>query len=316
MSTFTHDLAALTAEEIYTSVLQKSLSETLVPMKTWCQEFQFPHGTTLNIPSIGDRSVQTVGKGEAVKATPISTGNVTMTLNEKTGDAVSVLKDDLEDSHLLAGALSESLAQMAMAFDEDMVSKLLAKPFQDQTAANPNNINGQPHRIAGSGTNNAITLADIQQIALSFDVAKVPRAGRILVLHPVQVHSLTAALSGPTDAGRNPQSQQMLETAGLTDTLTFAMSIYGIDIYSSNQVATVASGTNVDGTVTLGNAAYSGIAMSIASDIHKPLGYAIRRLPSFERETNAFDQSEAWVATMRWGSVTKRLDTLATLTSI
>ena len=59
-----------------------------------------------------------------------------------------------------------------------------------QTASNPNTINGVDHRYVASGTDEVITLADVQKAKLALDKAKVMRGNRRAFVDPSVTYTL------------------------------------------------------------------------------------------------------------------------------
>jgi hypothetical protein len=178
-----------------------------------------------------------------------------------------------------------------------------------QTPGDANVINGQPHRrILTSGATAQDVVDAIADIKLSFDKAKVPQQGRVLVLDPTLENVLNKAsfVTSPT-----PAFQGIIET-GFARNNRFVTTILGFDIWASNLLPTIASETIGADTATNGVA---NIAMCLANDDAKPLMGVVRQPPKAAFSRNEDVKRDQWSATARWGLAVQRPESLYVLIS-
>lgn len=302
------------AQFVYGTQFQTALDELLLPMDSWVHNVtEFATGETFRIPSVSQRTIQDVPRGSPVVATPIGMGSTTMTINQRTGDAIKIDLDDEEDGFLVSSIIAQQISAMARGFKEDVTAKMLSAAVDAQTDANANLINGSAHRRVGTGTNNALTLDDVRGLGLAFDLANVSKDGRVLIVSPEQSHTLLGQLAGAASNDRNMRAQQLLEQ-GISDSMgSYVMPLFGFDVFESKHLVSVASGTDYDGTGATSAATKAAIALSVVDDNAKALAMATRRQPTLEMAEDKYTQTKSFISTMRWGSHVKRLDTVATI---
>lgn len=198
--------------------------------------------------------------------------------------------------------ISKRLKKAQQAFAEQLETDVFAACNAVQTAGAANNINGQPHRSTHNSATTAQEIVNqIAQIKLSFDKAKVPEAGRILIVDPTLENKLNQVGTGAVIVSDSPRFEGLLET-GFARNHRFVRNIHGFDLYTSNLLPVIASET-VDDAVTN---AYCNIAMCIADDDCKPVMGVLRQMPSAESGRNKDKQRDEWVETARWGFATYR----------
>jgi hypothetical protein len=298
----TNSTAFIEAEQ-YSSFILRNLHDGLLPGVFYRNVSDFGSGTTLHIKTVGSVTIQDGAEEVAFDYSPIESGEVTLTITDYVGDAWYVTDELREDGAQVEALMSARQTESTRAIQEVFETRFLAKCNSSQTNANPNTINGFPHRIVSLATNNVITLGHFISMKLAFDKANVPMSGRVAIVDPVAAATFSTAITmtGTT----TPFGEALLKT-GFAREHTFVMNLYGWDIITSNRLP---KGSMGDGTTTVASAV-ANIFMCIADDNTKPIMAAWRRMPKVEGERNKDLRRDEFVTSARFGFGTQRVDTL------
>jgi hypothetical protein len=289
--------------EQYSSFILRNLHDGLLPGSMFRNVSDFGSGNTLHIKTIGTVTIQDGAEEVPFDYTPIESGEVTLTITDYVGDAWYVTDELREDGAQVEALMAGRSSESTRAIQETFETRFLRKANSSQVNANPNSINGFPHRIASSVANNVFTLDALIKMKLAFDKANVPAAGRVLIIDPVAAATLDGLVSINRDV--TPFAERILET-GFAREHEFIMNLYGWNIITSNRLPT---GSFSDGTTTVTNGV-ANIFMSVADDNTKPIMAAWRRMPKVEGERNKDLRRDEYVTSARWGFGTQRVDTL------
>jgi hypothetical protein len=289
--------------EQYSAFILRNLHDGLLPGTFYRNVSDFGSGTTLHIKTVGSVTIQDGAEEVAFDYSPIESGEVTLTITDYIGDAWYVTDDLREDGAQVEALMSARQAESTRAIQEVFETRFLAKCNSSQTNANPNTINGFPHRIASLATNNVITLGHFIAMKLAFDKANVPMAGRVAIVDPVAAATFSTAI---TMTGTTTPFGAALLESGFSREHTFVMNLYGWDIITSNRLP---KGSMSDGTTTIASGV-ANIFMCLADDNTKPVMAAWRRMPKVEGERNKDLRRDEFVTSARFGFGTQRVDTL------
>jgi len=305
MQTTSNSTAVIEAQ-VYSNFISTNLNDGMLPGIFYRDVSDFGSGTTLNIPTVGARTIQDVNENEELVATAIDSNTLTLTITNQVGDAFYVTDDLREDGYAVGPLLAESALQQTIAIQEDHETKFLAACNNAQTDAAANNVNGFAHRIASAETNDIATLQHFIDMKLAFDKANVPYGGRVAIVDPV----VGATLDGLVSIGRDVTEfgKQIMEN-GFDRDHSFLMNLYGWNIITSNRLA---KGSFGDGTETVAGGV-ANVFMSVLSDNHKPIMHAWRRMPKTETWRNSKRRRDEFTTTSRFGYGTGRTDTLGIL---
>lgn len=299
--------------EIYSRFLIENLHDGIIPQTLYRNVSDFGAGTTLNIPTVGDVTLQDVSENEALDATPISTGTRTLTISDFVGHRFYVTDKEREDGYIVDAVLQAQAMSATRGLQEHFETQMFAALNSGQTAANPNIINGQAHRKVGGGTNQTLALDDIIELNLAFNKANVPQNGRIIIVDPVVGASLDKQhVSSGFAVDRNPMFQALLEE-GFERDHKFKMNLFGFDIWTSNRLPRIDSGVDIDGTTSTTQESVANIAMCVAGDDVTPVMAAWRRQPKGRTWRNEELDRDEFQTTARWGFGIQRDESLATL---
>jgi hypothetical protein len=308
MSNTTSNSSALIRASVYSKMIQEALQDELLSFKLAMDVTDFGDGTTLNIPSIGDVVVRDVVEDVASVYDAIDTGNFQLTITDFISTANYVTRKLLEDSHLGRQLVAAIPRKHYRAIMERFETRLFAVANAAHTVANANAVNGQAHRIAGSGTSGAVALLDFAKIKTSLDKANCPSSSRVMFLDPLAEYDVNQ-LTNVINVSNNPTFEGII-TSGMSKDMRFLKNIYGVDIYLSNRLPDISSETVNSVTVTSGKAA---IAMCVADEDTMPLAMAWRRMPQTEGEYDKdFDRDE-YITRCRFGLGVKREESMAIL---
>lgn len=306
MAQNTINSTAFVEAQQYSSFILRNLQDGLLPQSFYRNVTDFPSGTTLNIKTLGDVTIQDGGEDRVPNATPIDSGTITLTINRWKSDAWFITDKLREDGSQVEQLMAERAAASTRAIQEVFETDFLAEAEKAQDDADPNNVNGFAHRIASIETGNVISLKDISKLKLAFDKANVPAAGRILLVDPV----VAATLQEKVTLTSNITSfAERLLSNGFDREHTGLFNIYGFDIITNNRLP---KGTFGDGTTTVTDGV-ANIAMCIIDDNSRPIMGAWRRMPRVRTERDEGIERDMFFASCRYGFGPQRVDTLGTI---
>ena len=309
MSQNTTNSTAFIEATQYSQFILENLHDGLLPDGFYRDVSDFGTGTTLNIKTVGVATLQDVTEDTPLDYNPIDTGTVTLTITDYVGDAWYVTDILRQDGAQIEQLMAMRGVEATRAIQEYFETRYLAILNSAQTASNANNVNSFAHRLVATGSNQTIELDDFNSMALAFNKANVPQAGRVALIDPVVEASLNKKFNTGYDVNRQPMFTDLLEN-GFTRDHKFVINLFGWDIYTTNRLPTIASETIGSDTVTTGVA---NIFMSVLDDQTKPCMIAWRQPPKVENERNKDYQRDEFLTTARWGVGTQRTDTLGVI---
>lgn len=305
MQLTTNTRAFIEAEQ-YSSFILLNLHDGLLPESFYRNVTDFSSGDTLHIKTVGSVTLQEASEDTPLVYNPIETGEITMAITDYVGDAWYVTDDLREDGTSIDTLMAERSAESSRAIQENFETRFLATAQAGQTDINANTINGFPHRISSTETNNVFALSQLISARIAFDKANVPGEGRVFICDPVVEATLNGLVTITHDV--TPFGQKILEQ-GLARGQRFLMNLYSFDIIQSNRLPT---GTFSDGTTSV-SSAVANICMCVLDDQTKPVMAAWRRMPKSEGERNKDRARDEFVVRAKWGFGIQRLDTLAVI---
>jgi len=309
------NLAFLEAQQ-YSQYLLRNLYDGLLPTNFYRNVSDFGTGSTLNIKTIGEVTLQDITEDEDFQYNPIETGSVTLSITDYPGDAWYVTDESRQDLSQVE-ALNAARAEAGKrAFQEHFESRFLSVMNSAQTAGANNAVNEFAHRFRASGTNQTIAEKDYIDMRLAFDKANVPVGGRIAIVDPVAAASLSklATLTTNMDAVGEAYS---LAKDGFDREHAFVTMFHGWQIWTSNRLPTVTGETLslFDGTSSASTSGKANIFMSMADDNTKPGMVAWRAMPSVETDRDMDKRRDKFTMAGRFGIGAQRLDTLGVIVS-
>lgn len=293
----------------YSAFILANLKDGLLPDGFSRDVSDFGTGTVLNIKTVGSATIQDVSEGTSLTFSPIDTGTITMSITDYVGDAWSVSDELRTDGAQIDQLLAMRGMEATRALQENFETRFLQTANAGLTAGNANLVNGQAHRIIGSGTSNVVSLNDFIAMKLAFDKANVPQAGRIAIVDPVVEATINKLVTQTASVNFNPTFQGIINE-GFAQEHKFVVNIMGWDIYTCNRLPTIASETIGATTLTGGVA---NIFMSVLDDNTKPIMRAWRQMPKTEGWRDPSKRQDNFQVTSRFGFGVQRKDTLGVL---
>jgi hypothetical protein len=320
MTQLTSNTTAFIEAQQYSKFILENLDDFMLPDGFWRDVSDFGAGTTLNIKTIGDVTLQEIDEDISPTFNPIDTGNVTLSITDFIADAWAIsdkLREDGAQTDQLMGA--RALAS-TRAFSEHHETRFLNVAANIQTLANINLVNGRPHRwVAGGsgGTNRLMTISDFIAMKFAFNKAKMPQSGRIAVVDS-GVEATLDSLTNLVNVSNNPMFEGIV-TSGFAENHKFVKNIYGWDIWTSNLLPTKTATEALDAssynlandTAEIGDVA--NVFMCIADDNVKPVMHAWRRQPRTTGDRNFQKDQDEFKVTSRFGFGGQRTDSIGVI---
>lgn len=288
---------------LWSSQLKEVLQDELMAQGwvRWLSEF--PDGDTFNIPSIGEATIRNYAENSPVVYDAFDTGNFTFTIGEYLSSGTYITDKAKQDMFYMNELVGSFVPKQSRALMETVETKILALgaggASGGQTASNTNAINGAAHRWVGSGTSEAMGVADFARALHSLKKANVPDVSLIAIVDPSVEYTINT-ISNLTSVSNNPMWEGVI-TSGIASGRRFVKNIYGFDVYTSNYLPTSQNETINAGTSLTTAAGVANIFMSAASDDIKPFIGAWRQAPKVDSEYNKDFQREEYVTTARFG---------------
>lgn len=256
---------------------------------------EFPDGDTLNIPTLSEMTVRNYSEGAQITLDDPQTGNFTLTIDKYYQTGFKIPEKFKHDSFYVNQATSNFVSKLTRALMEQKESDV-AHLQSGQTASNPNTINSVNHRWVATGTDNVMTLADLQKMKLALDKAKVMRGGRRVFVDPSVTFTLQQ-ISNVIQQDVYGSNSHLKE--GMNGTIHVGR-FAGFDLFESLFLDDSNTET-ITSTGVLGEAetAISGfVNMAVAEEAF--IG-AMRAQPDMINFQDNDTRSEVWHVTTRYG---------------
>lgn len=270
----------------------------------------FPDGTTINIPSLGQMEADDYAEGRAIQYRAFATGNYQFQVNEYKSVATYIYRKYMQDSFYAQQVVSSFVPKMHRALAVDMETKLLSVGPAAQTASALNTINGGDHRFVASGTSQVITLEDFARAKYALKKANVPMTNLVAIVDPSVAFELET-LTNLVNVSNNPNWEGII-TSGMTTGMRYIRSIYGFDVYESNYLPVIGAET-ID-SVSVNSTGVANLFFSAAQEALPFIGQ-VRQPPIVDSEFNKDLQREEYVVTCRYDFALFRPENLVTILS-
>lgn len=306
----------LIRSEIWSNQLKDYLKDQLEATK-YVNWIDFPEGTTMTIPSMGDLDAYTYTEDTAIEYTPMALGEFQFTINEYLASATYITNKARQDLYYAAQLEARFLPEQERAIMVAVETHILAtgQPGttngQTFTAGSLNNINTAAHRWVGSATvggQRTLDITDFARARYSLKKANVPDTNLIAIVDPAFEYQFNTQ-AGFLDVTYNPMWEGIV-AQGVATGMRFMRNIYGFDVYVSNYLPGGFSET-IDG-VASGADAYASLFFSAAPDL-KPWIGAWRQPVKVDGEYNKDKQREEYVTTARYDTAMYRPENLITV---
>jgi len=301
-TTVTH----LTRAEVWSAQIKEILKDELSGQGYVNWRTDFPDGTALNIPSIGDASVRDYTEDTAIVYDSLDTGEFTLDISEYKQSGLYITEKARQDAFYAAQLEAGFVPKISRALAEQVETNIfaLADPTDStgdhtQTTNNANAINGANHRLIGQGSSDVIALADFAKALYALKKANVPDTNLIAIVDPSVEYELNTIGAIDTLGITNQRWDNIVED-GIGRGLRFTKNIYGFDVYVSNYLARTGAAEAGISAPTAGNGV-NNILFSAASPDIIPFIGAWRQEPKVDSDYNKDFQREEYVITARYG---------------
>ena len=132
---------------------------------TWW-DGDFPNGDILNVPTMGQLTTRDYTEGENIKLEDTTSQNFTLTIGKYKQAGIQITDKFKQDSAYVSTLVNKYKIETVAALMRQLESDIANLQAQ-QTASNPNNIDGQDHRFVSVATNNVGGLEDFQLALLA-----------------------------------------------------------------------------------------------------------------------------------------------------
>lgn len=287
----------LIRSNLWSTDLKEVLLAELYAQKYIKMITDFPDGTTLNIPSIGQAEVLDYAEGQAVKYEAMDTGNFTFTIDQYKQSGTYITEQMKQDSYVMGELIASFIPKQHRAIAAVMEAKVLGLAPLGQTVANQNQINGIDHRWVAKGTNAVITPQDFAKARTSLQMANVPMTDLVAIVHP-SVEFTLSTLTNLTNVQNNPKWEGVVAN-GMSTGMRFIMNVYGFDVYTSQFLYGTGASETIN-SVTVNTTNVCNLFFSATPDVVPFVG-CIRQPPKVDSRYNQDLQREEYVTTCRYG---------------
>lgn len=295
MTGFTTGTDYLTRTSVWDSSLKMVLEDELQATK-YVRMLPDFMGDTLNIPSIGQFTVNDYVEDQSVKYRAMDTGNFQFTITEYLESSTYITDKQKQDSFYANELIASFVPKQQRAFMTHFETSIMGLSAS-QTASNTNTINGAHHRFVGTGTNETMTIADFAKAKHALKVANVPMTDLIAIVDPSVEYTL-GTLPNISNMSNNPQWEGIV-SSGIATGMKFIRNIHGFDVYTSNYLAT--ANETITATTTATTAAgKANMFFSATADV-LPFIAQWKQPVKVEFKRNADYQRDEFITTGRYG---------------
>lgn len=236
----------LIRQNLYSNEITRMFQDDLFAQR-WVRTItDFPDGTTLNMPRMGQAETADFAEGQAIKYSKFDTGNFTFSIDQYKYSANSMSSKFKRDSFWASEVEAAFAPEQHRALMKAFEARVFNRANAAQTAANANLINSFPHRMIASGASGTIAFKDFNRAELALRKANVPCRNLVAIVSPETAHQIqvNTAISGLLSP--HPRWSGV-SIDGLVSGFQFKFSVYGWDVYVSNYLPTNITETIADG---------------------------------------------------------------------
>lgn len=300
MAHTTANTEVLRRSEVWSTQLKEVIKDEL-HAQGWIRWLtDFPDGDQFTMPSIGEATVRDYSENQPIVYDNLDNGEFTFVINEYVSSATYITKKAKQDMYYMNQLVSSFVPKQSRAIMEKLETDILALAAAGasggQTASSTNSINGAAHRFVGSGTNEAISVADFARALFSLRKANLPDRNLIAIVDPSVEYTLNT-LTNLVNMSNNPRWEGIVAES-IASGHRFVKNIYGFDVYVSNYLPKSQNET-IGGLTTASGVA--NIFMSAVAADWMPFVGAWRQMPEVDSEYNKDQQREEYVTTARYG---------------
>lgn len=287
----------LIRSQLWSKQIKSLLLDDLMAMKFVRTITDFPDGTTINIPSIGEAETADFAEGQRIRYNRLDTGNFQFSFDQYKYSANSISEKFKRDSYYSSDVISAFVPRQHRALMEAVETRILSRGNAGQTASDLNTINGAAHRFVGNGTNETIALKDFYLARYALQKAQVPLVGLTAIVDPSVAYALQTQASVTGLLSPDPQWQSVVKE-GMSTGMRFRFHLGGFDVYESNYLPNNIAETVNSKSVTTGVA---NLFFSAASGDICPFVGGFRQMPTVYSEFNKDTQETEYLTIAEYG---------------
>jgi len=296
---------------IYSNQITKMFQDDLFAMRFVRTITDFPDGTTLNIPRLGQAEQSDFAEGQAIKYNKFDTGNFTFQIDQYKYSANSISSKFKRDSFWSAQVQAAFAPEQHRALMKGFEARVFNRANASQTATSLNNYNGAAHRWVASGTNETIALKDFMLAEFALRKANVPMRNLVAIVDPSVAFAIENSTNAVSLLSPMPKWGNMVNE-GLVSGFQFRFNIYGFDVYISNYLPNGIAETINGRSTTVGVA---NLFFSADPGDTLPFIAAFRQMPTVFSEFNKDLQQDEFLTICEYGVQVYRPENLVIVLS-
>lgn len=282
---------------LYSREITRMFQDDLFAMRFVRTITDFPHGTTLNIPRLGQAEQQDFAEGQAIRYQKFDTGNFTFTIDQYKYSANSISEKFKRDSYWSSEIQAAFAPEQHRVLMKGFETRVFERANSSQTASALNAINGANHRWVGKGTNETLSLKDFMLAEYALRKANVPMRNLVAIIDASAAYAIENSTNAVNLLSPMPKWGDMVHN-GLVSGFQFRFNIYGFDVYVSNYLPRDISETVDSVTVTTGVA---NLFFSAEPGNTLPWIAAFRQMPTVQSEYNKDLQQTEFLTICEYG---------------
>jgi hypothetical protein len=289
----TNTVQNLIRSNLWSRQIKELLLDELNAMKFVRIISDFPDGTTINIPSIGEAETGDFVEGQAIKYNAMDTGNFTFSFDQYKYSANAISEKFKRDSFYSSDVIAAFVPRQHRSLMEAVETRILSQVTGTggQTTASVNAINGADHRWVGSGSSAAFSMTDFARAHYALSRANVPLTNLVAIIDPSVVYTIQTQTNVTNALSPMPLWESMVKEGAVTG-FKFRFNLFGFDVYQSNYLPAISSETISGVACTTGVANY---LFSAAGGDTMPWVGAFRQMPTVYSEFNKDLQQEEYL---------------------
>jgi hypothetical protein len=284
-------------QNLYSREITRMFQDDLFAMRFVRTITDFPDGSTLNIPRLGQAEQSDFAEGQAVKYNKFDTGNFTFQIDQYKYSANSISEKFKRDSFWSAEIQAAFAPEQHRALMKGFEARVFNRANASQTASNQNFINGAQHRWVAKGASNTLSIKDFFLAEYALRKANVPMRNLVAIVDPSVVFAFENQTNAINLLSPMPKWGNMVND-GLVSGFQFRFNIAGFDVYVSNYLQNAISETINSVSVTNGVA---NLFFSAEPGNTLPWIAAFRQMPTVFSEFNKDLQQTEFLTICEYG---------------
>lgn len=287
----------LIRSQVWTHQMKELLLDDLIAMRWVKQISEFPDGSVINIPTIGEAETSDFAEGQAIKYNRMDTGNYQFSFDQYKYSANSISEKFKRDSFYSANVISAFIPNQHRALMVAVESRIFERLNSSHTVSAGNAVNGVDHRWVGAGTGESMALQDFAKARYALKKANVPLTNLVAIVDPSVAYTLETQTNLVNLMSPMPKWGNMVND-GLVTGLNYRFNIYGFDVYESNYLPRGLTDSIGGRTAAAGVA---NMFFSAAPGDTLPIIGGFRQMPTVQSEFNKDTQETEYLTIAEYG---------------